>query len=82
MDEIIFPQYRRYLNGAAYFRIDSPVSFEEIRKMGSRWLLHVYTVKILPDRNLVYDLLNDYRSFAEEIGAGEYEAVRAKAVPE
>jgi hypothetical protein len=77
-----FPQYRRYKNGASFFRIDSPTRFEEIRKLGNRWFVRAYEVKILPDRNLVNDLLFDYQSFAENVDARTYEAVRAIAVPE
>lgn len=79
MKEIAFPQYRRYLNGASYFRIDSYEQFEELRRMGRQWLLEQYTAKILPDRNLVHDLLFDYASFAEEIAAEAYEAVKVLA---
>ena len=77
-----FPQYRRYKNGASLFRIDSPTRFEEIRKLGNRWLVRAYEVKILPDRNLVNDLLFDYQGFADLVDSEAYEAVRAVAVPE
>ena len=71
-----FPQYRRYLNGRNYFCFHSMDHFEELRGMGSKWLLENHTVKILPDRNLVHDLLFDYEAIAEPIDAETYEKVR------
>lgn len=78
--EIQFPQYRRYLNGKNYFRIDSLESFEEIRSMGSKWLVEKHLVRILPDRNLVNDLLNNYEGMAEEISPEEYTIIRKIAL--
>ncbi len=71
-----FPQYRRYLNGRNYFCFHSLDSFEEIRGMGSKWLMETHIVKILPDRNLVHDLLFDYEGIAEVIDAETYESIR------
>lgn len=48
--------------------------------MGSKWLLESHIVKILPDRNLVYDLLFEYEGIAEEIDLETYEKVRKLAV--
>lgn len=75
-----FPQYRRYLNGRNYFCFFSIDKFEEIRSLGNKWLLESHVVKILPDRNLVYDLLFEYEGIAEEIDAETYEKVRKLAV--
>lgn len=61
------------------FRIDDPEHFEEIRKIGSRYLITAHLVKILPDRNFVHDLIHNYSDFAEEIGSAEYELTRKKA---
>ncbi|CAN5907654.1 hypothetical protein BH11BAC7_BH11BAC7_08020 [soil metagenome] len=74
-----FPQYRRYLNGRNYFCFSDLNNFEEIRGMGSKWLLEKHSVKILPDRNLVHDLLFEYEGIAEEIDAASYEEVKLKA---
>lgn len=78
-EKISFPQYRRYLNGKSYFCFESADSFEEIRQLGSRWLVEKYEVKILPDRNLVYDLLYDFQAFAEPISAAEYAGQKSLA---
>jgi hypothetical protein len=73
---IQFPQYRRYLNGRNYFCFHSMDSFEELRELGSKWLIEKHTVKILPDRNLVHDLLFEFEGFAEVITAENYENQR------
>jgi hypothetical protein len=72
-----YPVYRKYLNGLSWFKITGPDSFEEIRKMGTRYLKSTHTVKILPDRNLLHDLLVDYHAFAVDIDGAEYAAVEA-----
>ena len=71
-----FPQYRRYLNGQNYFCFHNMDAFEELRALGSKWLVENHTVKILPDRNLVYDLLFGYEGIAEVIDAETYQKVR------
>jgi hypothetical protein len=73
---IEFPQYRRYLNGRNYFCFHSMDAFEELRALGGRWLIENHTVKILPDRNLVHDLLFGYEGMAEVIDAETYKKVR------
>jgi hypothetical protein len=80
MDKIIFPQFRRYKNVETYFKIESPESFEEIRGFGSKWIMETHPVKILPDRNFVYDLLYDFTAFAEEISPETYFEIREKAL--
>ncbi|MCX6310982.1 MAG: hypothetical protein NT084_05025 [Bacteroidetes bacterium] len=83
----IFPQYRRYLNGKNYFRIDSLDSFEEIRSLGERWLLETHNAKILPDFNLINDLLHEFveadqrkERIAETISSEMYNSIRNLAV--
>jgi hypothetical protein len=75
-----FPQYRRYLNGRNYFCFQSMEAFEELRGLGNKWLIEQHTAKILPDRNLVHDLLFEYQGIAEKIDAGDYEEVRKLAI--
>ncbi len=74
-----FPQYRRYHNGRHYFRIDGPESFEEVRALGSRWIIEQRVARILPDRNLVHDLLHDFEAFGEKIPQSEYDRIRQLA---
>ncbi len=74
-----FPQYRRYHNGKHYFRIDSPESFEEVRAVGSRWIIEQRVARILPDRNFVHDLLHDFEAFGEKIPQSVYDGIREQA---
>ena len=68
---ISFPQYRKYKNNKHFFRIFSPEEFEEISFIGSRKIVTTHKVKILPDRNLIYDLLYD-TTIADAITEKEY----------
>jgi hypothetical protein len=78
-DQINFPQHRRYLNGKNYFRFFSRDLFEEVRSVGSKWIIETHRVKILPDRNFVEDLLVNYENIAEEITSSDYDVIRRKA---
>ncbi|MBA3971621.1 MAG: hypothetical protein H0X46_05660 [Bacteroidetes bacterium] len=76
--EPIFPQYRKYPNNKSYFKILSATAWEEIQVIGSKHILHHFTVKILPDRNFINDMINDYHSNWEVITEKEYEDERGK----
>ena len=77
---ITYPQYRKYLNGKAYFKIISATEWEEIQVFGSNYILHAFTVKIMPDRNYIYDMTFDYKKNWEAIEENEYEFVKQKAI--
>jgi hypothetical protein len=72
---IEYPQYRKYKNGKSYFRIFSPASFEEIQILGTFHILHRFEAKILPDRNLIYDMTFDYASSWDRISEADFLAV-------
>lgn len=74
-----YPVYRKYNNDLSWFRINSAESFDEIRKMGAQYLKSVHTVKILPERTMLHDLLFDYGEFAVEIDREEFEAIERLA---
>jgi hypothetical protein len=67
-----YPQYRKYKNGKSFFRIHSPVAFDEVQVMGKSYTLHVFVAKILPDRNFIYDMTFDYLKNWEESNAAEF----------
>lgn len=73
-----YPQYRKYLNGRSYFKIISVTEWEEIQIIGSKHMLYSFTVKIMPDRNYLYDMTFDYKDNWEVIKEEEYELVRKK----
>ena len=69
--EIHYPQYRKYLNNKGYFKIISATEWEEIQIVGNKYLLHQFSVKILPDRNFIYDMTFDYKKNWEAIEEDE-----------
>ncbi len=56
--EYDFPVYRKYPNNKSYFKVLSPDTFEEVLVMGRYYSVHRFTAKILPDRNLISDMLD------------------------
>ncbi|MFL5765548.1 MAG: hypothetical protein ACJ77K_16505 [Bacteroidia bacterium] len=76
--EIIFPQYRKYKNEKSFFKITSRTEWEEIQQVGSKYVLSNYTVKIMPDRNLLHDMLFDYSASWVKIDANEYAKIKKK----
>lgn len=70
-DTVAFPQYRKYSNNRNFFKISSAADFEEISFIGSKKIVKQYKAMILPDRNLIQDLLHDSH-VAETISEEEY----------
>ena len=70
----MFPAYRKYKNNRHFFKITSHSEFEEISFIGKKPLVTKHTAKILPDRNLIADLLNDIGGTAELSTKEEYES--------
>lgn len=77
MNSIVsYPQYRKFPTNTAYFKIISDTAWEEIQVIGKKYILHSFTVKILPDRNYLYDLTFDYKNNWVEIEEQEYEEIK------
>lgn len=68
-----FPVFRKYINGRSYFKIFSPLEFEELKITGRYYSIIFLQGKILPERNFIFDMLHDYTSYWEAINEGEYE---------
>ena len=77
MSQIIFPTYRKYKNNKNFFKIMNENEFEEISFIGSKVVVTKHLAKILPDRNLIADLLHD-SDFAEQSSQIEYESYLIK----
>lgn len=73
MSQITFPTYRKYKNHKNFFKIISENEFEEISFIGSKVIVTKHLAKILPDRNLIADLLHD-SNIAELSNQEEYES--------
>ena len=78
-EKITYPQYRKYSNGKAYFKIISATQFEEIQLLGNKKTLHLFDVKILPDRNYIYDLTYNYQNNWMKCDSEEYEKLKEAA---
>jgi hypothetical protein len=75
-----YPQYRKYPNNKGYFKIISDKEWEEIQVIGSKYLLHHFTVSILPDRHFINDMTFDYENSWIRIEEEEYLAIKNKAL--
>ena len=73
MRKIMFPTYRKYKNNKNFFKIISVSEFDEISFIGSKAIVVKHIAKILPDRNFIYDLLNDVGNTCEIATEEEYE---------
>jgi hypothetical protein len=73
MSQIIFPAFRKYKNNKNFFKIINENEFEEISFIGSKVIVVKHIAKILPDRNLISDLLNDVGNTCEIATEEEYE---------
>lgn len=73
MSEIIFPAYRKYKNNKHFFKIINENEFEEISFIGPKVIVTKHLAKILPDRNLIADLLYD-SNIADQSTQIEYES--------
>lgn len=71
MNTMTFPQYRKYANNRNFFKIISNDAFEEISLIGSKKIVRQHQASILPDRNLIHDLLFDPQ-FSITIDEEEY----------
>lgn len=69
-----FPQYRKYKNNKHFFKIISNSEFDEIHFIGSKIIITKHHAKILPDRNLLHDLLHDIGNTCELSTEEEYQS--------
>ena len=69
----MFPTYRKYNNNKNFFKIISQSEFDEISFIGNKVMVTKHIAKILPDRNFIFDLLNDIGTTCEIATKVEYE---------
>lgn len=67
-----YPIYRKYKNDLSYFKISGPELLEELKIMGKFYSIHTIEAKILPERNLIFDLSFAFEDFAIEITEQDY----------
>lgn len=68
-----FPLHRKYKNERSFFKILSPDAFEEILHIGSAYRRDAYKAKILPERNLIADMISLQGEHWMAISAKEYD---------
>jgi hypothetical protein len=74
-NNVSYPQYRKYLNNKAYFKIISDKEWEEKQLMGSKVIINRFKVNIMPDRNYLYDMTFDYQNNWMKIDQTEYDSI-------
>lgn len=57
MSELTFPIYCEINGGASIYIIHSPSELTEFQRLGSRYVEHKLVAKILPERNLLNDMI-------------------------
>ncbi len=77
-EKINFPQFRKYKNGQSFFRIESPEKFIELKRTAQGFEKYIIEAKILPDRNLIMDMLVDYEKYWDRITEEEFEDIHAQ----
>lgn len=75
-EEKAFPVYRKYPNNNTYFKIHSYSYFEEVKTMGGFYEVHTYQAEILPDRNLIEDMIQLRNNYWQTADEAEFEAFR------
>ena len=73
---ISYPQYRKYSHERTYFKIISESEWEELHVNKDKVRVHSFIVKILPDRNFIYDMTFDYERNWVKIEEWEYEKIK------
>jgi len=68
----MFPIYRKYPNNKTYYKVHSHSLLTEIKIMGSTYFINSIEAKIMPDRNLIADIIANENNFLVAIEAGEY----------
>ncbi|MDP2387858.1 MAG: hypothetical protein Q8M29_15905 [Bacteroidota bacterium] len=57
LEDIHFPQYRKYSNNKNYFKIYSAHEFEEVQVIGTKHIRRSVKAIQFPEKNLIIDLL-------------------------
>lgn len=76
MEQPQLPAYRQLSGAAHYYRILSLEHFQELQRIGSRWVLHEVHAAAYPERLRVHEMLACTAPFVE-LDQGEW--VRAFA---
>jgi hypothetical protein len=68
-----FPLFRRYLHGNTYYRINSQDNFDELMVIGRFYVLKDFQAKILPEYQLIVDLIENVDNRWETITEKDFD---------
>jgi hypothetical protein len=68
-----FPLFRRYLHGNTYYRINSQDNFDELMVIGRFYVLKDFQAKILPEYQLIVDLIDNVDNRWETIAEKNFD---------
>jgi hypothetical protein len=71
----MFPLYRKYKNNKNYFKVISENEFEELSIIGTKLIINSHQAKILPDRNFIFDLIENSDSLFLNSSEEEYNTI-------
>ena len=72
-----FPLYRRAASGMSFYRVEAPDRLVEIQVVGSRYMIHTLEARILPERQLIRDIIDQLDGAYVEVTPSEYDAFEA-----
>lgn len=75
MPNNIFPIYRKTANNKSYYKLDAADEMTEIQLLGSKFLVYELKAKILPERNLLQDLIENNAGHWLKIKEEEYQDI-------
>lgn len=67
-----YPQYRKLSNDKSYYKIESNTRMLELQSIGSQWNLFELTATILPERNLIVDLIEANEAGYQQISEDDF----------
>jgi hypothetical protein len=73
-----FPQYRKYNGIDTWYEIMDDSNFNEIVKMGERFILHEIKAEIYPEKLRIQDMLACRDGHWAEIDRNDYELIKSK----
>jgi hypothetical protein len=74
-NDITFPLYRKFNHNRSFFKIVSPTQFVEIQIMGERYFKYEIHAKILPDFQLITDMINLHNNHWEVANEDDFNRV-------
>ncbi|MBX2973587.1 MAG: hypothetical protein KF797_10820 [Flavobacteriales bacterium] len=78
MEKHVFPAYRQLNGGRHYYRITTEDRFDELQRVGDRWVLHEVHAAMYPERVRIQEMLLPMPPF-EPLDEADWAAAHARA---